>query len=284
MQDYLKTVFKTIRTYGLVEEGDRIFVAISGGKDSFCCLYALKKYVEENSLDVDLRAFHISLGLKNAETIKRIVEKQCEFLDIELVVCNVKDYGIDLEELRRKNRPVCSACGVVKRYLMNKVPRELGANKVATGHHMDDFIVFFFKNFLGKNFSWIRKFTPLVKSEHPKLLTKIRPLFHVGGKENEKFFSRFNLPKASPELCPFFSLRSKLYEKTLKWYEMLYEIEKWSRGFRRQMISSIEKFVVEMKESGKENGAKQKFIECKLCGELTSSQDGVCGFCKLKRL
>ena len=60
--EYLNKIFRTIEKYRLVERGDKIFVALSGGKDSAAVLFVLKKFKEERNLDFEIIGFHISLG------------------------------------------------------------------------------------------------------------------------------------------------------------------------------------------------------------------------------
>ncbi|WP_258870555.1 hypothetical protein [Pyrobaculum aerophilum] len=75
--------------------------------------------------------------------------------------------------------------GAVKRYLLNKVPRELGATKVATGHHAHDFLAYYFKNLAGRHFEWNFKILPRLDGQG-LILTRIRPLIFARPEENEE--------------------------------------------------------------------------------------------------
>jgi tRNA(Ile)-lysidine synthase TilS/MesJ len=272
---YLKKIFKTIEKFNLIERGDKVFVALSGGKDSASALFALKEFKKAEGIDFDLKAFHINLGSLNSEKIQEIVEKQASLAGVELFTYNLKEKGIFLEKIaKRTGRPICSVCGVIKRYLINKLPRGLGATKVATGHHADDFTVFFFKNFLNLNFSWIGKFKPKVESKNGKLLTKIRPLFFVGAKENEDFCKSSNIPFLTESVCPFFSDKRKIYEETKKWYDVIYKLDKEFPKFKERIINSIEKVSDYFYE-------EDNLKNCKICGEPTSKE--ICAFCKLTK-
>jgi len=271
--NYLRKIFKTIEKYKLVENNDKIFVALSGGKDSLAALFALKKFKEEKNLNFELMGFHINLGTLGSEKIREIVEKQCELLEVKLIVFDLNKEGINLSEVaKRKRRPVCSVCGVIKRYLMNKIPRELGATKIATGHHGDDMLVFFIKNILGMNLSWISKFRPKVESGNPKLLTKIRPLFFVGRKENEEFVKSLGMPYVQESLCIYFKDKQRLYEKTNKWYDVFDNLENEMPGFKERLLNSI----IKMSEYFK---SEEALKSCKVCGELTNTE--ICAFCRL---
>ncbi len=264
---YLKRVFKTMEKNKLIENGDRVFVALSGGKDSASCLYVVRKFVEKRSIDCDVKGFYINLD--NSPEVIESIKMQVELSGVDLITVeppNILDY--------RGSRPICSVCGVVKRYLMNKIPKEKGATKIATGHNMDDFIVFFLKNLVGKNYSWISNFKPRVDSTHPKLLTRIRPLFNVGNKENERFCDEMNIPYAKKHICRFKARECSYNRKRDNWYNILYEIERWNRNFRQQMISAIEDIssLFSREEEGRLN-------ECSICGEPTSGK--ICTYCRI---
>jgi tRNA(Ile)-lysidine synthase TilS/MesJ len=157
---------------------------------------------------------------------------------------------------------------------MNKIPRELGATKIATGHHGDDILVFFIKNILGMNYSWIGKFRPKVESDNPKLLTKIRPLFFVGRKENEEFVKNLGVTYVQESLCIYFKEKIKLYEKTNKWYDIIDKLESEVPGFKERLLNSVIKI-----SSYFESEDKLKF--CKICGEPTNTE--MCAFCRITK-
>lgn len=262
---YLRRVFKTIEKNKLIKNGDRIFVALSGGKDSASCLYCVKRFADERNIDCEIKGFYINLddSPEVKEPIKSLVEK----LDIELI-------EIEPPDIRkyRGSRPICSVCGIAKRYLMNKIPREMEATKIATGHNMDDFIVFFLKNLVGKNYSWISNFKPKVESTHPKLLTRIRPLFNVGNREDERFCEEMKIPYTKKHICRFKARECSYNRKRDNWYSTLYEIEKWNKSFRQQMISAIEDVSTLFKK-------EEDLKECSICGEPSNKE--ICAYCRI---
>ena len=132
---YLKRVFKTISKYKLVENGDVIFVALSGGKDSASALFALKTYIEHNNVDCELKGFHINFDLPISEKVVKTVEKQVKMAGVELIVVSTKDLGISLAEaVKKTRRPICSICGVLKRYIlvekMRQTPHSLQMHEI----------------------------------------------------------------------------------------------------------------------------------------------------------
>ncbi len=277
MHEIIKTrVFKTIEKYKLVENGDKICVALSGGKDSACALFLLRKYIEEKNTDCEIKALHLNLGFEGFERAVEVCEKQAKLVGVELEVVNVKELGIDIEKISKKRkRAICSVCGVVKRYLLNKISRELACKKLATGHNMDDFLVFFFKNLLSKNYFWISKFKPKVESTHEKILCRIRPLFFIGNKETEIFCKKNKIPYLK-SVCAY-SQSSAIKRKREKWYEILYSLEKIQKDFRYTLAQSV----TEMSKFFEKWKGIEEFRECKLCGEVSNRE--ICGFCKLTK-
>ncbi len=270
-----RVVFRTISRWRLVERGDVVFVGLSGGKDSLAAAYFLKEFVDRRGIDAEIVGFHLDWDLEGSGIVRQTVQKQCEVLGIPLKLFSVAD-EISLEELsRRDRRPICSLCGTIKRYLLNRVPRQMGATKLATGHHADDYIVFFFKNFLGRNFEWISKFKPLLRGDHPKQLTRIRPLMEIGSVETEFVCKELGLPYLAQEVCPYVSLKRRLDRKRRRWYETIYEIESWQPNFRRIFVDSI------IASSDFFRAAESSPLrECARCGEPTSLE--VCAFCRFK--
>ena len=267
---YERKVERIVKRWKLINKGERVIVALSGGKDSSSAAQVLAKLREK--MGFELSALFIDLGIPTfSELSKASVVKLTKKLGIELHVVELKkEVGKTLPEIAKEQaRPICSICGIVKRYYMNRIPRLLGFDKVATGHTMDDVLEFFFKNIAGKNFEWNNKLKPLTLSEHPKLVAKIRPLFECSDEENLVYARLNDLPFYDGK-CPFSTVH--------RWKKALNCFEQQVRGSKLALVKGVEEatFVVQKK--------KEEYVECKICGELTTSKDGVCSFCKLTRL
>ncbi len=252
---FSRRVDKILKKYRVSRE---IWVALSGGKDSMALLHYLW------SKGYKVTGYHINLGIDGySKHVENMVRRYAGELEVPLVVTDLRqEHGFGISDIKRKP---CAFCGTVKRYLMNKVPREQGAEIVATGHNMDDFIEFFLKNLLGKNYTWNRKLIPYLEAEHPKLLPKVRPFYLVGEREIE-FYAKINNVLYLEEKCPL--------AKFSGWKDIIAEIEKRKKNFRYEMINSIWEIAEFFPEENRE------LKECKICGEPTSRD--VCAFCTLR--
>jgi tRNA(Ile)-lysidine synthase TilS/MesJ len=269
LEAYRRRVFSTIRRYRLVEMGDVIYVAVSGGKDSCAALALLKEYVETFRVDAEIRAFHINLGFKTSPKVEEAVRALAERLGVPLHVVCARDY-LDIEAAAKASgRPICSVCGAVKRYLMNKVPRELGATKVATGHHAHDLLAYYLKNLAGRNFQWNFKILPKVEGRG-LLLTKIRPLIYARPEENEEFCRARELPVSA--ICCEYGLCNAAHAEV---YEMLRAARRRDPDFDLKLIGGIVDFNLRY---GRDEA--EEIRRCKICGEPTSGE--MCTVCKLR--
>jgi len=282
IQNYKRKVFNTIERFKLVENRDKIFVALSGGKDSTAALILLKEYIEENNINAEIYAYHINLGFGYSDKLESDVRKIAEKVGVEIYVTNLKkEYDFNIIKISKiVRRPICSVCGLAKRYLMNKVPRELGATKLATGHHAMDMLINYFKNILNNNYEWNLKILPKLKSDHPKLITKIRPLIFALPEENEAYckYKGIELTKIScpysPNYCCYLS-RNQDY----KLFQILNLSDKLFPNFRVDLIKSIVRM---NKDLNKKIEKTSKYNECKICGEVTDRE--ICSFCRLREI
>ncbi|MBI5347511.1 MAG: tRNA 2-thiocytidine biosynthesis protein TtcA [Candidatus Aenigmarchaeota archaeon] len=260
----MESAFSTIKNYKLVSTNDNIAVAMGGGRKSAALLYVLKKYAEIKRVKCRIFGVHVNLGLDFSKKAEKAVESQCKKLLTELKIIRLSDMGIDICKLsKNKNMSVCSCCDVVKRYIINKTARENGANKIATGHTAEDFIVLFFKDMLNKKYGMLERLKPRLPSEHPKMLQKIRPFFNT--MDNEIASVELDMPYVKDDICIYRLDKRKGFE----WYKTIELIEQRHKNFKSQIIDSLLNMSArsELKNT------------CKKCGE--ASVEAVCSFCRL---
>ncbi len=136
MQKILSLLRKASTTYSLIEEGDKIAVGISGGKDSLTLLYALSEFRRFSPEHFELVA--IAVDLTNGKNDYSEIKKFCENINVEFVVVPSNVFEV-IFEIRKEKNP-CSLCANMRRGILNSTAKSLGCNKVALGHHKDDFI------------------------------------------------------------------------------------------------------------------------------------------------
>ena len=197
-----KKVFKTISKYQMLENGDKVAVALSGGKDSSVLLYLLNKFREQYQ-GFELSAVLIDEGIPNyREITKRDAQKFCKQLGIPLQIITFKqEIGKKLHQLTQGKNP-CATCGVLRRYFLNKGARNLHASKIATGHNADDEAQSIWMNAIKGNLEFSAKLGPITGMiAHEKFVKRIKPLYFMLEKEVLIYAKLKNLPVTFVE-CP----------------------------------------------------------------------------------
>ena len=170
MQKVLSTMRKAIEKYSLIENGDRIAVGISGGKDSLVLLKALSDFKKFNLYDYEIVAVNIDIYNKKEDYSGLI--KFCEDLNVELHI-EPTDIQNIVFNIRKEKNP-CSLCAKMRRGALNSVCQKLNCNKLALGHHLQDVTTTFFLSLLYEG----RLSTMLPKSYMSNSkITLIRPLY-----------------------------------------------------------------------------------------------------------
>ncbi len=147
-------VLKGIRKNRLIEKGDKVAVSLSGGKDSVMVLDILNSLRERNI--IELFAITIDEGISGYRKHGiDIAVKNAEKLGIDHKMASIKDYfGKSLDEImamESREHGACTYCGVFRRWIINKIAREEGATKIATGHNLDDETQAILMNYLEGN-------------------------------------------------------------------------------------------------------------------------------------
>lgn len=264
-----RKVRETILRYRMIEHGDRVAVAASGGKDSSALLFVLRRIFP----DLELSAIHINLGIGGySDECEQKLLRLTKNLDVDLRVFNLKkELGISMGDFRNtvyKDR-ICAPCGTVKRYLLNKLAFEGEFTKLATGHNLDDVAEVLFNSYLYGEINQLVRLKPVLPSTHPKLVSKIKPLWAMTEMEDLLYASYCSLPFRAEE-CPFSRGTRSLERKKL-----LNDIAIRIPGFKHTFVKSHLKKLSPALERSVEVSS---LVECELCGMPSSSK--VCAFCK----
>jgi tRNA 2-thiocytidine biosynthesis protein TtcA len=177
---------KAIQDFDMIQEGDRIAVGVSGGKDSLTLLVALRRLMDFYPIKYELKAVTLSIGIGEPDFSP--VEKLCKEIGVEYIIEDTNIGEIVFEE-GQKDSP-CSFCANLRRGALNSTAVRLGCNKVALAHNRDDII----ETLLLSTFyeGRIHAFSPVTYLDR-KGITVIRPLLYVEEKKIKAFVKDLHL-------------------------------------------------------------------------------------------
>ena len=187
LSDFTGTVRRAVDDYRMIQEGDRVAVGVSGGKDSMVLLLALdclRKYYPE---PFELEAVTIELGFEGMDFTP--VRELCEKLDIPYT-CVKTDIKEIVFDVRKEDNP-CSLCAKMRRGALNNVLRERNLNKLALGHHFDDAVETYMMSLLFEG--RISCFQPVTFLDRSGV-TQIRPLIYAGEQKITNLARELNVP------------------------------------------------------------------------------------------
>lgn len=183
LQKLLSYVRRAVEDYNMIEQGDKIAVGISGGKDSICLLLALKNLQRFYTKQFELEAITVSLGLPNANYDD--IQRFCDKIGVNYTVVNTDIGQIIFEERKEKNP--CSLCAKMRKGALNDMAEQLNCNKVALGHNKDDIVETFFMSLFYEG--RIHCFSPVSFLDR-KQIYSIRPLMYVPEPEIKGFIQK----------------------------------------------------------------------------------------------
>ena len=194
MQRILSHMRKAIEEYNMIDEGDKIAVCLSGGKDSITMLHAFKALQRFYPKNFEIIAVSVNPGFEFFNT--EFLQKICDDLEIPLFIekSNAKEIVFDI----RKEKNPCSLCANLRRGVINSIAIREGCNKIALGHNQDDVLETFLINLLYTGN--IGTFSPMSYMDRSKI-TLIRPLIYTPEKEARRFVKKNNL-EVMKKVCP----------------------------------------------------------------------------------
>ena len=187
MKKLLGCIRRADEDFGLIKDGDRIAVGVSGGKDSIALLYALRLYKYFSKTKYDIIGITLDMGLFHPDTDE--IRKFCSANDIEDKVVPTKIGNIVFEA--RKERNPCALCSNLKRGALHNAAIEENCNKVALGHHFDDVLETLMMSLLYEG--RFNTFSPLTYMERKNIYV-IRPMVYASEMEIIGVAKRHNLP------------------------------------------------------------------------------------------
>lgn len=266
-----RKVRRTIRQYDMIKKGETIAVGLSGGKDSLTTLHVLNDIVSKQRV-TKLIAISIDEGIKGyRDKSLETAKKYCSENKIKFHIASFKEeFGYTLDNaLKRVGVIPCTICGVFRRYLINKKARELKADKLATGHNLDDEAQSVIMNMFRNTPETSARLGPVTGIKRYRgFIRRIKPLYFLTEKETMTYAFIKNLTENFSE-CPYSkeSFRNEV-RGFLNKFDSKYPASKYS------VINSFLEVLPELRKKYK--GRKIKY--CKYCKEPASNE--VCQRCE----
>ena len=240
----LSFVRRAVDDYEMINEGDKIAVGVSAGKDSLTLLCAMANLRRFYPKKFELCAITVDMGFEGIDLSP--IAKFCEELDVEYHVVPTQIYKI-IFEVRKEKNP-CSLCAKMRRGALYGYAKQIGCNKVAFGHHFDDVVETFMLNlFYEGRLGCFQPVTYLSNTD----ITLIRPMIYMPEKDVRYFASKTELPIVK-STCPADGNTEREEMKKL-----LASIEKTNKGLRYRIFGAIQRGEIDgFKEIGKMQGIK----------------------------
>ena len=228
LQRLLSSTRRAVDDYGMINEGDRIAVGISGGKDSMALLAALAGLQRFYPKKFEIVPIHLKMGFPGSDDSN--IRELCEALHLPLVAVKTDIYEVVFEV--RKEKSPCSLCANLRRGILYSTAKEHGCYKIALGHHFDDAVETLLMNlFIEGNLGCFSPVTYLDRMD----VTMIRPLLYAKEKELKSFVTAAGIT-CSPKYCP-----ADGNTKREEWKQFLAEMERKDPGVKDRLFGAIER-------------------------------------------
>lgn len=225
-QQLLSLTRKAVDEYEMIEDGDKIAVGISGGKDSLtllCALHGLRRFYPKH---FEITAVTVDLGFDNLNL--KPIKQMCSRLEIPYKIVETQIAQIVFEE-RKESNP-CSLCAKMRKGALNAAIKELGCNKVAYAHHKDDVVETMLLSLIYEG--RFHSFSPRTYLDRMDL-TVIRPLMFMDEADIIGFQNKYHLPVAKSP-CPADGNTKREYAKNL-----LRQLNLEAPGVKNRMFTAI---------------------------------------------
>ena len=253
-----RQVGQAITAYNMIEQGDKVMVCVSGGKDSYAMLDILLKMRQRAPIDFEIVA--VNLDQKQPGFPEHVLPDYLEKLGVPFHIENQDTYSIVQDKIAA-GKTMCSLCSRLRRGILYRVANELGATKIALGHHRDDILQTFFLNlfFGGK----LKGMPPKLVSDDGRHMV-IRPLACVAEKDLVRWAAHRQFPIIPCTLC---GSQDNLQRKQVG--AMLNDWEKKYPGRLETMFTALQNVV----PSHLADGTRHDFKGLKTTGVASSDGD-----------
>ena len=226
LQQVLSQVRRAADDYEMIQDGDKIAVGISGGKDSLTLLYALSTLRRFYPHPFELHAVTVDLGFENLNLGK--IEALCKELDVPYTIVPTQIASIVFDQRKEKNP--CALCAKMRKGALNEAIRGAGCNKIAYAHHKDDVVETLMLSLIYEG--RFHTFSPVTFLDRMNL-TVIRPLVLAPEADIRRAAAREGLPIVKNK-CPADGTTTR--QETKEW---LAEMERKDRGFTYRLFGAL---------------------------------------------
>ena len=269
LEFFRKQVAEAVHRHHMFTRDEKIMVAVSGGKDSLALWDVLiEDGYQTAGLYLDLGIFDYSKESK--AKCEAFAAARGLTLHVERVAETV---GAPIPVVQQATRrPTCSACGLSKRYLMNRAALQHGYPVVATGHNLDDEAATLFGSVMHWQTDALPRQSPALASTHPKLVRRVKPLYRLSELETAAYAFLRGIDYIVEE-CPFAKGATSIAHK-----QVLDRLEEASPGSKHNFLFGF----LEKARPAFEQIETVELLECTSCGQVTTG--AICAFCKLADL
>ncbi len=267
-----KRVWREVRSSPLIDDEDRVLFAVSGGKDSIACLDMV--YRLESRRELEMAVLTVDEGIDGYRmTSVEIAKRAAEERGLEFHPVTFREtWGDDMDAIISRlgsARRACTFCGVLRRWLINRSARELGATKIVTGHNLDDEVQSSLLNLIRGDPARLARSGPEYLLDHPKLIPRVKPLRRIPGNEAQLYDDFVGLEYHKGR-CPYSS-----YDMRNSVRGFLDAIEEDRPTSKASFLATVDRLA----ESYKVSLPEMRLRECEVCGEPTMGE--VCKACEL---
>jgi tRNA-5-methyluridine54 2-sulfurtransferase len=266
LEFFERQVERAIETEKMFTREDRVLVVVSGGKDSLALWDVLCR------LGYETTGLYINLGIgQYSEESQQKAAAYAHARGVPLLIADIPaDYGMGVEQFARATgRASCSACGLSKRYLFNRVALDYGFSVVATGHNLDDEAAVLLGNLLHWQTAYLARQAPVLPSTHPHLVKKVKPLYRIAEREAAAYAVIRGIDYIVEE-CP-----NSVGAKSLLYKEALNLLEQAAPGTKQGLYwGFLERGLPLVR--GEDDPVLRS---CQHCGQPTTAE--VCAFCRM---
>lgn len=242
---------KAIKQYELIQEGDKIAVAISGGKDSILMAKMFQELKRHSLFDFEIE--YIAMDPGYHKDIRKLLEQNCEYLNIPLKIFDSNIF--EVADKIASDYP-CYMCARMRRGALYNKAQELGCNKLALGHHFDDVIETTMLNLLCSGN--VKTMLPKLHSVNFENMQIIRPLYLIREEDIIKYMDNTGL---MPLNCACTIAAKKTGNKRYEIKDLIKTLSKSYNNVEKSIFRAAENVNVDSLLGWQLNGEKHSFLE-----------------------